>query len=176
MKRITICNLEWKILFLFVVGLYVNSNYLFLNCSQLVTLYIFGMFFEFTTEQAWDYNPILKKSTFTLQDRDVSLIFGLGWVGTLILGKSLGKFMFASPTPAALHAGIGLFIVGNIMEQLFLYFKLWKYNKEHWIATLWTGRPIMIAEIPVAVRVGYFVMGIVVFYLLQFIKEHFGCM
>lgn len=169
MKPIRISSIEWKILGLFLIGFAIQTYFLHLTTDHLVTLYLFGMVFEFTTERAWNYNPILLKSTFTLQDRDVNWIFGLGWVGTLLLGLSAGKALTAwISQPYADIVAIG--IVGNFMEQLFLHFQTWKYNKNHWIVTLWTGKPVEILSIPVSVRVGYFAMGLLIHGLVEWIR------
>src|SRR5690349_17463626 len=121
MKALVITPLEWKIVGLFAIGSAINVIYLHLGAATLVTLYLFGMFFEFTTEAAWNYNRALSHSTFTLRDRDVNWLFGLGWQATLILGLSLGREIlraFPSISPW-LADGIGLWVVGNVMEQTF---------------------------------------------------------
>ena len=176
MKPLVITRLEWKILALFAAGCAINLWYLHLGAATLVTLYLFGMFFEFTTEAAWNYNKALDRSTFTLRDRDVNWLFGLGWQATLITGLSLGRASGSALPgwPDWLCDGLGLFLVGNAMEQTFYVFGLYRYNPRHWIVTLWTGHPVELFHIPVAVRAGYFFMGVLIHFLVA-LTATWGC-
>lgn len=179
MKAIVLSHLEKKILLLFVIGFAIGGPYLHFPFSTWVLLYVFGMSFEFLTEPAWNYNPILYKSTFTLRDRDVNWIFGLGWQATLALGLSLGKwfeqtFTLMQTLPNWCLASLGLGLVGNVMEQIFLKLGLWEYNLNNWICTIWTRHAIMVGRIPLAVRLGYFGMGAIVWVLAYRIAPMLG--
>src|SRR3712207_2432508 len=90
MRKIVVSSLEKRILALFLLGLVPQFLVLKLTFPAWVILYLLGMLFEFLTEAAWNYNPVLERSTFTVRDRDVNWIFGLGWQATLVLGLSLG--------------------------------------------------------------------------------------
>jgi len=157
-KPIIISRLEWVILLMFAIAMTVDYFFLHLGYTRLSILYFLGMMFEFFTEAAWDYNPVLYKSTFTLRDRDVNWIFGLGWVGTLVLGLSLGKLFLDLDMPAWIASALGIGIVGNIMEEIFLKLGLWKYNEKNWIVSLGLKKSLMIGKIPLTVRLGYFLL------------------
>ncbi len=170
MKKIVFCKYEYAIMTLFALGLIPQFCYLHLSFPAFVVFYYFGMTFEFTTEAAWNYNPLLLNSTFTVRDRDVNWIFGLGWQATLIFGLSLGQLLqqtLLTHWHPIWTASIGLGIVGNILEWVFLKLGLWKYNEQYWITTLWTGKPVMVGPIPIAVRIGYFGMGVIVYFIVH---------
>ena len=80
MKPIKISKYEWEVLALFAISLIPQLGWLHIVFATCCMIYLYGFTFEMLTGEAWNYNKALDKSTFTLRDRDVSLIFGLGWM------------------------------------------------------------------------------------------------
>jgi len=158
---------EYQILFLFAFAISLQFLLNPFTWLELGVLYAMGMAFEFLTQDAWDYNPDLKDSTFTYPGKDVNFIFGLGWVSVVLTGYTIGT-MFPFGEFWSLVAGI--FITGNILERLFLALGLWTYNEEHWSVTLWTGKPIMTdIGIPVSVTQGYINIGCLAALIVKYV-------
>jgi hypothetical protein len=61
-------------------------------------------------------------------------------------------------------AVVGGLLAGNILEQIFPELKLWAYNGEHWLNKF----GFKIFKIPVFVRLGYGVVGTVVYLVTKY--------
>lgn len=173
MKPLKISRLELWVLLLFGAGLLVNAISIQLAAGTLVILYLFGIAFEFLTDDAWHYHPSLRLSTFAAPDRDVNWILGLGWVGALILGIVAGRALFGLlgwPSDSIWAAVVGLGIVGNLLEQIYLALGLWSYAYDHWICRMLLPKAVVLLDIPLSVRLGYFWMGAVVWTLIEIVR------
>jgi hypothetical protein len=178
MKPIKISKYEWEVLALFGISLIPQLGWLHIGFATCCMIYLYGFTFEMLTGEAWNYNKALDKSTFTLRDRDVSLIFGLGWMAVIFIGTALARYIeakFSLPTIVCYMLGIG--IVGNILERTFLALGLWTYNMKSWIVTIFTGHPIMLGKLPLAVVVGYFtITGVCGYFMVEVLGPRwFGC-
>ena len=169
MKPIVVTKYGWLILSLFVIGLIPDSLYTHIPFRTIVVLYLFGMLFEILSEDLWTYNPIMNKATFMLRDRDVSLIFGLGWIGVLSLGMMFAKVLRD-------HADFGLYwslfvgvgVIGTMTEMLYLKLGLWKYNMDQ-KALNWSLKKMpMIMGVPLSVVQGYFTTQGTLMYVLVY--------
>ncbi len=165
---------EWQLISLFLFALLINGTMIRMKIMTMIVFYIVGTIFEFATEPLWDYNPELKKSPLTLKNRDINFLFGLGWLAIVILGLSLGEYLQKWISNPALCGITGIVIIGNILESLFYYFGLWKYDTSQPALRfpLFIGKYIEIAKIPLSVRVGYIVLGAGIFYLNQFVTQY----
>lgn len=165
MNRIT--RYEWQILSLFLLSIIVNVSYFHMHIVTFIVFYLFGILFEFITEPLWDYNPELHQSPFTLRSKDINFLFGLGWCAIVILSLSIGVLLTTWIPSALLCAVIGFLVIGNILETLYLYFGLWTYNTSHPMLRFppVLGRYIEVFTVPLSVRLGYAVNGIVAYYL-----------
>ncbi len=171
MNKIT--KYEWQIVSLFLFSLLVNGSVIQMKLLTMAVFFIIGILFEFLTEPLWNYNVELKKSPFTLPDKDINFLFGLGWLAIVILGLSTGTYLqewIASPFTSGI---IGVTIIGNILESLFFYFGLWTYEKDHPMLRFppILGKYFEIAKIPLSVRLGYPVLGAGIYYVNQLINQ-----
>ena len=131
---------------------------------MILVYYPLGLFFEYTTRNAWIYNESLQKSP--LHFHGFSLLNPIGWVGVVLFTSTYATRFFDGNLGAYVIMGG---ILGNLLEQFFLYLGLWKYNEKNWIVTIFTSTPIMIFKIPLAVRSGYLVFGAIYFYIDQWV-------
>lgn len=146
-----------------------------MKITFIVFFYFLGIVFEFLTESMWNYNKELFRSPLTLKRKDINLLFGLGWCGMVILSLSLGKAM-SGVIPIPVVCGVlGFLIIGNFMETLYYYFGLWTYNTSHPLLKFpaFVGKYIVVYSIPLSVRLGYVVNGVVAFYANYFLKRWF---
>jgi hypothetical protein len=158
--------LERDVLFLFFAGLIGNIFYTHYSIILVVSLYIVGLTFEYLTKSLWTYNDTIKNSRFTI--KGVNIILGAGWVGVLLLGACLAKFLMIHLSISyffiALVFGIG--IVGNLAEQLYYYLKLFSYNLDQPLLAFPFKKVILIYHLPLSVRLGYFSSLPIVVYLV----------
>ena len=171
MNRIT--KYEWQILTLFLFGLLINCSFFNMTILTMIVFFSLGLLFEFITEPLWDYNPELKKSPLTLASKDINFLFGLGWLALVILSLSVGKYLECWIPSSIVSAIIGFFIIGNIFESLYHYFGLWKYNKTHPLLRFppIIGKYFELWNIPLSVRLGYTIMGIVAYYVFVIVQK-----
>jgi hypothetical protein len=133
-----------------------------------ISLYIVGLTFEYLTKSLWTYNDSIKNSKFTI--KGVNIILGTGWVGVLLLSACFAKFLFIQLSIPyffiALVFGVG--IVGNLAEQLYYYLKLFSYNLDQPLLAFPFKKVILIYNIPLSVRLGYFSsLPIIVYIVLK---------
>ncbi|MGL1935174.1 MAG: hypothetical protein OCD01_09140 [Fibrobacterales bacterium] len=178
MTPIKITKYGWEVLILFLVSIIPIVTYIHLPFHTIVILYLVGMTFEILTEDSWNYNKAMDRATFMLRDRDVSLIFGLGWIGTLSFGMSFAKVLrdFAD-VDLYWSLFIALGVVGNILEASFLKLGLWKYNMEAKGVNLGFKHMPCILGVPLSVVVGYFVFqGTLMYYVVfKLVPWMFNC-
>ncbi len=172
MNKVT--KYEWQILCLFLIALNFNNQYLHLPIILMGVYYAIGMLFEFLTQSLWDYNVALKKSPFTIKNKDINWIFGLGWLSAVILGFVLGNYLECLIPNKPIRMILGFTIIGNILENVFYYFDLWKYNTTHPLLKVppYIGKYIVIFKIPLAVRAGYPVLGTIAYYLYVYLGKY----
>jgi len=168
-KFLLLTKYEWEVVVLFALAILINVFWLHLPVIQICSLYVLGMSFEFATHGAWTYNPALKDSPFSIPSIGANWIFGLGWVGNIVTSIAFGTWLGSLlGLTGVWMAIIGVGILGNIWERLFLLLQLWTYNPKHWIVNLWTSRPQLSDHgVPWAVTLGYPVMGFGVWYALK---------
>jgi hypothetical protein len=173
MNRIT--KFEWQILCLFLGAAAVNCSFFHMKLLTMTSFYLLGILFEFITEPLWTYNSQLHQSPLTLKSMDINFLFGFGWVAIVILSLSLGNVLDRW-IPVPLISGIiGFLLVGNVMESLYFYFGLWTYATGHPMLRFppLVGRYVEVAKIPLSVRLGYAVTGIVAFYCNKLLSTIF---
>ena len=157
---------EWEVLGLFAAGIVCNALYARLPLQFIAVTAVVGLAFEYATRSLWTYNKNIRHSPFTIHG--VNLLLGLGWVGLVLLGLGLAKFLTASFSIQyqliAVILGIG--VVGNIIEQLYLWLHIFTYNTNNKIFRFPFKKLIMFLGIPLSVRLGYFTSLPLVVYLL----------
>jgi len=154
-SKLVLSKLEWYVLGLFAVGILCNVLYTHYSVLFVIALYCAGITFELLTKSLWTYAPEIYKSPFTV--KGVNLILGLGWVGAILLGLGLAKFLQVELSiPLFLSLIIGIGIVGNLAEQFYHYIGLFTYNLDQKILAWPFDKVILIWGIPLTVRLGYF--------------------
>jgi len=157
---------EWEVLGLFAAGIVCNALYTHLPSQFIALVASVGLAFEYATRSLWTYNKNIQHSPFTIHG--VNLLLGLGWVGLILLGLGLSKFLSVSFSIQhqliAVILGIG--VVGNIIEQLYLHLHIFTYNTNKKIFRFPFNKLIMIYGIPLSVRLGYFTSHPLIIYLL----------
>ena len=159
---------EWQVVSLFFSGviIYRLGMTAFFPILFLPVGFAIGMLFEFLTRDAWNYAPEVYRSPCTInlgkgiKKNRLNLILGLGWLSNSFLMIPLGFHLEDAGLPWYLAYAFAGLIVGNTLEQIFLWSVLWTYNPKNWIVTCLTKKPVMFLKIPVSVRVGYAGVGL----------------
>ncbi|MBT3879852.1 MAG: hypothetical protein HON76_07240 [Candidatus Scalindua sp.] len=154
------------IFILFLVALSFNLHFGKISLTQSFLFYSIGLAFELLLHKAFIYNKELEQSPLTLYKLNVNLTFALGWLSVAYLTMTVSGFFHNSFGWNLFFAAVvGGLLVGNILEQIFLGLKLWAYNDEHWLNKF----GFKIFKIPVLVRLGYGVVGTVVYLVTKFL-------
>lgn len=169
LNRIAITKYEWEVLALFAAALIINHFTIHLSALDIAVLFTLGILFEVLTHNAWNYNPALEKSPFFIKSIGADWLFGLGWVGNIVTSLAFGTWLAGLVHLQGAWIGVlGVGILGNVWERVFLALGLWTYNPKNWIVTIGTSHPIYSDHgVPLLVTLGYPIMGLGVWHVLK---------
>ncbi|MCK5736361.1 MAG: hypothetical protein KAH21_07780 [Spirochaetaceae bacterium] len=156
---------EYQILIMVLLSFGISHFFGLQTRTQVLILVIYfplGLFFEYTSRKAWNYNKAFLSSP--VKFSSFSWLNPLGWVGVVLLATAFSNGTLLN---YVLWGGL----VGNLLEQFFLALGVWTYNEDHWIVTLFTGKTTFLYKIPMAVRSGYFIFGALYWVIDRYILQ-----
>ena len=142
-------------------ALFVNAQLLHWTTPTIIALILIGLTFEVVTCSSWSYSEVFKRSFFVVEGTDISIAAAFSWAGVLMIFSAAScaipsdvlfpNMMWVVPT---LIVGVG----GNIIETLCFRWGMFTYNNTPVTRMFFLPRPIFIWGVPLAVRLGYFMI------------------